>query len=107
MAFVMTGVILDVAQVLWCLVIFCYLGSIDFDGWMVSSMASPMTALVLLWGLGLKLISRGGGAVGLGLDFVLGGLALGLSVGVLLVFGRQTMALRATGIDVPNGKGRL
>ncbi len=91
MAFLMTGIALDVAQVLWCLVLvlFRYLGSIDSGGWMASSMASPTTALVFLGSLGLRLIlvSGGGGVVGLSLVFVLGGLALGLSVGVLLGFG--------------------
>ncbi len=74
----------------------------------VTSMASPSTALVFLRSLGLRLISGGGGAVGLSLVFVLGGLALGLSVGVLFVFfGRQAIALRAPGINVPNVEGRL
>ncbi len=74
---------------------------------MASSMASLTTALVFLGSLGLKLISGGGGVAGLSLVFVLGGLALGLSVGVLLVFGRRVVALRAPGIDVPNIEGRL
>ncbi len=87
MAFLMTGVALDVAQVLWCLVLFRYLGSIDPGGWMASSMTSSATALVFLGSLGLRLISGGRGAVGLSLVFVLGGLALGLSIDVLLVFG--------------------
>ncbi len=81
----MTGIVLDVAQVLWCLVFFCYLGSIDpGDG--MASMASPTTVLVFLGSLGLRLISGGGGAVGLSLVFVLGGLILGLPVGVFFVF---------------------
>ncbi len=84
----MTGVALDVAQVLRCLVRFCYLGSIDPGGWIASSMASSTTTLVFLRSLGLRLISGSGGAVGLSLVFVLGGFALGLSIGVLLVFGR-------------------
>ncbi len=83
----MIGIALDVAQVLRCLVFFCYLGSIDPGDWMASSMVSPATALVFLGSLGLRLISEGGGVVGLSLVFVLGGLALGLSVGVLLGFG--------------------
>ncbi len=103
----MTGVALDVAQVFRCLVLFRYLGSIYPGGWMASSMASLTTALVFLGGLGLRLISGVGGAMGLSLVFVLGGLALGLSVGVLLVLGRQAVALRAPGIDVPNIEGRL
>ncbi len=71
-------------------------------------MASPSTALVFLGGLGLRLISGGGRAVGLSLVFVLGGLILGLLVGVILVFfGRRAMALWAPGIDVPNVEGRL
>ncbi len=76
---------------------------------MASSMAFPMTALVFLGSLGLRLmlVSGGGGVVGLILVFVLGGLALGLSVGVLLVLGQQAMALRAPGVDVPNIEGRL
>ncbi len=94
----MTGVALDVAQVLRCLVLFRYLGSIDPGGWMASSMAYLVTALVFLGSLGLRLIS-GGKVVGLSLIFVLGSLALGLSVGVLLVFGRRAVALRANDID--------
>ncbi len=85
-AFLVTGVALNVAQVLRYLVLFRYLGSIDPGGWMASSMASPAIALVFLGSLGLRLIS-GGGVVRLSLVFVLGGLTLGLSVGVLLVFG--------------------
>ncbi len=108
MAFLMTGVALDVAQVLRCLVLFCYLGSIDAGGWMASSMASPTTAFDFLGSLGLRLISRGGGVVGLSLVFALGGLALGLPVGVLLVFfGRRAIAFRAPGIDVLNVEERL
>ncbi len=103
----MIGIALDVAQVLGHLVFFCYLGSIDPGGWM-ASMASPTTALVILWSLGLRLISGGGGAVGLSLVFVLGGLILGLPVCVLLVFfGRRAMAFRTAGIDVPNIERRL
>ncbi len=76
---------------------------------MASSMASPATALVFLGSLGLRLmlVSGGGGVVRLSLVFVLGGLALGLSVGVLLDLGRRAVALRAPGIDVPNVEGRL
>ncbi len=74
----MTGIALDVAQVLRCLIFFRYFGSIDPGGWMAFSMASLATALVFLGSLGLKLISGGGGAVGLSRVFVLGGLALGL-----------------------------
>ncbi len=81
----MTDVALDVAQVLWCFVFFYYLGNIDPGGWMASSMASSTTALVFLGSLGLRLMS-GGGVVGLSLVFVLGDFALGLSIGVLLVF---------------------
>ncbi len=100
----MVGVVLDVAQVLRRLVLLRYLGSINLSGWM----ASPTTAFVFLGGLGLRLISEGGGAVGLSLVFILGGLILGLPVGVLLeFFGRRAMALRAPGIDVPNVEGRL
>ncbi len=104
MTFLMTGVIVDMAQVFGRLVLFCYLGSIDPSGWM----ASPTTALVFLGGLSLRLISGGGRAVGLSLLFVLGGLILGLPVGVLLVFfGQRAMALRASDINVPNVEGRL
>ncbi len=107
MAILMTGIALDVAQVLGRLVLFRYLGSIDPGGWMVS-MASPTTALVFLGSLGLRLISGGGGAVRLSLVFVLGGLILGLPVGVLLVFfGRRVVALRVSGINVSNVEGRL
>ncbi len=85
----MVGVALDVTQILGRLVLFRYLNSIDPSGWM----ASPTTALVFLGGLGLRLISGGGGTMGLSLVFVLRGLILGLPVGVLLVFfGRQAMA---------------
>ncbi len=104
----MTGIALDVAQVLRYLVFFRYLGSIDPGCWMASSMASPTTALVFLRGLGLRLISGNGGVVGLSLVFVLGGLALGLPIDILLVFfGRRAMVLWAPGIDVPNVEGRL
>ncbi len=93
MAFLITGIALNVAQILPCLVLICYLDSIDPIGWM-ASMPSPTTALVFLGSLGLRLISGDGGAVGLRLVFVLGGLILRLPLGVLLVFfGRQTMAL--------------
>ncbi len=76
---------------------------------MASSMASPATAFVFLGSLDLRqmLISGGGGVVGLSLVFVLGGLALGLPVGVLLGFGQRAVAFRAPGIDVPNIEGRL
>ncbi len=72
-------------------------------------MASPATALVFFGSLGLRLllISGGGGVVGLSLVFVLGGLALGLLVGVLLVLGQRAVALWAPGVDVPNIEGRL
>ncbi len=106
----MAGIARDVTQILLCLVFFRYLNSIDPGGWMASSMASPTTALVFFESLGLKLmlISGGGGVVGLSLVFILRGLALGLPVGVLLVFfGRRAVALRAPGIDVPNIEGRL
>ncbi len=43
------------------------------------SMASPMTTLVFHESLGLRLVSRGGGVVGLSLVYVLAGLILGLS----------------------------
>ncbi len=72
-AFLMTGVALDVAQVLRRLVLLCYLGSIDPNGWM----ASPTTTLVFLGGVSLRLISGSRGAVGLSLVFVLGGLIWG------------------------------
>ncbi len=102
--FLMTDVALDMAQVLRCLVLLYYLGSINPSGWM----ASPTTALVFLGGLGLRLISGSGGAVRLSLVFVFRGLILGLPVGVLLVFFRlRAMAFWAPGIDVPNVEGRL
>ncbi len=82
MTLLMAGITLNVTQVLWHLVFLCYLGSIDPSSWM----ASPTTALVFLGGLGLRLISGGGGAVGLSLVFVLGGHILGLPVGVFVVF---------------------
>ncbi len=100
----MTGVTLDMTQVLRRLIFLHYLSSIDPSGWM----ASLTTAFVFLGGLGLRLISRGRGAVGLSFIFVLGGLILGLSVGVLLVFfRRRAMAFWAPGIDIPNVEGRL
>ncbi len=103
----MTDIALDVAQVLRCLIFFRYLGNIDLGDWM-ASVASPTTTLVFLGSLDLRQISEGGGVVGLSLVFILGGLTLGLSVGVLLVFfGRQAMALLAPGIDVPNVEERL
>ncbi len=80
--FLMIGVTLDVAQVLRCFVLFHYFGSIDPSGWM----ASLTTALIFFGGLRLRLISGGGGAVGLSLVFVLGDLVLRLPIGVFLVF---------------------
>ncbi len=104
MTFLMVGVALNVAQVLGRLIFFCYLGSIDPSGWM----ASLTTALVFLGGLGLRLISGGGGAVRLSLIFVLEGLILGLPVGVFLdFFRRRAMVFWAPGIDVPNVEKRL
>ncbi len=70
MTLLMAGVALDMAQVLRRLVLLRYLGSIDTGDWIVS----PTPALVFLGGLGLRLVSGGGGAVGLSLVFVLGGL---------------------------------
>ena len=71
-------------------------------------MASSTAALVFFGGLGLRLISGSGGAMGLSLVFVLGGLVLGLSISVFLVFfGQRAMALRVSGIDVPNVEERL
>ncbi len=97
-----TGVILDMAEVLLRLIFFHYLGSVDLSGWM----ASPTTVFVFLGGLGLKLIS-GGGGIGLSLVFI-GGLIAGLLIGILFVlFCWQAMAFRAPGIDVPNVEGRL
>ncbi len=74
---------------------------------MTYSMTSQATALVFLGSLGLKLMSGDGGVVGLSLVFVLGSLALGLSVSVLLVLRQRAVALRAPGVDVPNIEGRL
>ncbi len=104
----MIGIIFDMAQVLWRLVFLCYLGSIDPGSWM-ASIASPTTALVFLGSLGLRLISKGGGAVGLNLIFVLlRYLVLGLSVGVLLVFFCQrAMTFWAPRVDFPNIEGWL
>ncbi len=47
-------------------------------------MASPITALVFLGGLGLRLIS-GGGGIGLSLVFI-GGFITELPIGILFVF---------------------
>ncbi len=64
--------------------------------------------LIFLGGLGLRLISGGGRAVGLSIVFVLGGLILGLLVGVLFIFfRRRAIAFRAPDIDIPNVEGRL
>ncbi len=65
----MTGVAFDIAQMFWHLVLvfFCYFGSIDSSDWI----AFLTTALVFLGNLGLMLISRIGGIVGLSLVFVL------------------------------------
>ncbi len=103
-AFLMTGVALNVAQVFRRFVFLRYLNIIDPSGWMTSL----TTALVFFGSLGLRLISGGGGAVGLSLVFVLGGLILELPVDVLFVFfGRRAMALWTPSIDVPNVEGRL
>ncbi len=108
MAFLIAGITLHMAQVLWYLFLFRYLGSVHLDGSMASSMTSPTTALVFLGSLGLRLVSGGGEVVGLSLVFVLGGFAVGLLVGVLLVFfGRRAVALWAPGIDISNIEGRL
>ncbi len=87
MALLVADVTFDMAQVLWRLVFVLsrYLGSIDPGRWM-ASMASPTTAFVFFGSLGLKLISGGGGIVGLSFVFVLGGIIARLSVGVLVVF---------------------
>ncbi len=69
-------------------------------------MTPPTTALIFLGSLGLRLISKGR-VVGLSLVFVLGSLALGLSVGVFLVLGRRARAFWAPSVDVLNIKGRL
>ncbi len=107
MAFLMTGIALDIAQVLGRFVFFCYLGSNDPGGW-IASMASPTTALIFFGSLGLRLISGGGGVVRLSLVFVLRGLILGLLVGVLLVFfGRRAMALWVPGINILEVERRL
>ncbi len=104
MTFLMTGIALNVAQVLGHLIFFCYLGSIDLNGWM----ASPTTVFVFLGGLELRLISRDGGVVGLSLVIGLRSLILRLLVGVLLIFfGRRAMAFWALGIDVLNVEKRL
>ncbi len=74
----------------------------------MASMASPTTALIFFGSLGLRLISRSGGAVGLNIVFVLEGLILELLVDILLVFLCQRgMAFRAPGVDFPNIKGWL
>ncbi len=85
MTLLVIDVTLDMAQVFWRLVFLCYLGNIDSGGWM-ASIASPTAALVFLGSLGLRLISGGGGAVGLSLVVVFGGLILELPVGILFVF---------------------
>ncbi len=79
MTLLVTGITLDMAQVLWRLVFLCYLGSIDPSGWM----AFPMTALFFLEGLGLRLLSRGGGIV-LSLVFIRG-LVARLLIDILFV----------------------
>ncbi len=52
----------------------------------MTSMTSPITALIILESLGLRLISRDGGVMGLSLVFVLVGLILGLLIDILFVF---------------------
>ncbi len=95
------------AQVFCRFVLLCYLGSIDSGDWMVS-MASSTTALIFLESLGLRLISEGGGVIGLSLVFVLGGLILGFPVGIFLVFlCQRAMAFWAPGINFPNIEGWL
>ncbi len=103
----MTGITFDMAQVLWRLILFHYLGNIDPGGWM-ASIASMTTALAFLGGLDLRLISGGRGIVGFSLVFVFGCLIAGLSVGVLLVFfRRRVMAFQVPGVDFPNIEGWL
>ncbi len=100
----MTGVTFDMAQVLWCLVLLGYLGSIDPSSWM----ASPTTALVFLWGLGLRLISGGGGIELSDVFVLIRDLVLGLPIGILFVLFRQrAMVFWAPRIDIPNIEGRL
>ncbi len=101
--FLVTGVIFDMAQVLWHLVLLRYLDSIEPGGWM-ASMASLTTAIVFLGSLGLRLISGDGGVVGLSLVFILGGLILGLPLGVFFLC-RQMMTFWAPGINFPNVEG--
>ncbi len=84
----MVDVTFDMAQVLWHLVLILlyYLGSINPSCWMASS----TTTLVFLRGLGLRLISRSGGIVGLNLIFdFIGGLVAGLLISVLFGFFRR------------------
>ncbi len=72
-------------------------------------MAAPTIALVFLEALGLRLISGGGGIVGLSLVFVLvGGLVVGLPIGVFFIFLYQwAMTFWAPGINFPNVEGWL
>ncbi len=102
MILLVTGVTLDMAQVLWSFVLLRYLGSIDPGGW-IASMVSPTPEFVFLGSLGLRLISGGGETMGLSLIFVLGGLILELLIGIFLVFlCRRAMAFGAPGVDFPN-----
>ena len=98
--FLLTGIALDMAQVLGLvLVLFCYLSCIDFSSWMTSP--TSMT-LVFLGGLGLRLIS-GKRQMGLSLFFILGSLIAVLSIGVVFVFfDRRPISFRVPGVDFPN-----
>ncbi len=100
MAFLLISVAFDTAQVLGLiLIIFYYLSAIDPSGWMTSL----ITALVLLRGLDLRLISRRG-IVGLSHVFVLvGSFIAGLPIGILFIsLGQQAMIFWVPGIDFPN-----
>ena len=102
MTFLFAGVALDVAQVLsLVLLLLDYLSSIDPGDWTISSLAS-----VTFFGV-LRLIS-GRKGMGLSLLPILGSFIVMLPLGVLfLLFRRQTVALRAPGIDFSNVGGGL
>ncbi len=97
MTLLFIGITLDVAQVFsLILVLLCYLSGVDPSGWM----ASPTAALVFLWGLGLRLISKKG-IVRLSLVFwsLISVFLIGV---VLVVLDRRPIAPWAPEVDLPS-----
>ena len=105
MTFLFVGITLDVAQILGFIIVFlCYLSGVDPIGWRVS-LSIP---LMLLGGLGLRLITRKG-VMRLSLFLALfGSLVAMLPIGIFLgFFDQQAITFWVFGIDLPNIKWGL